>query len=57
MNRLIELEMVEATAVLGGKDEDTAKLVAFIAECIGTIAKMIYMANNLRKMLTNPAAM
>lgn len=55
MNRLVEIEIGEAASVFGGKNQETAELVAFIAECIGTIAKMIYVANKLRKMFTNPA--
>ena len=55
MHKLIEIEAKEAVAVFGGKDEATAALVSFIAECIGSIAKMIYLANKFRKMFTNPA--
>jgi len=55
MRNLTELQVYEAVSVFGGKDEATAKLVSFIAECIGSIAKMIYMANQLRKMFLNPA--
>ncbi len=56
MKNLIALQTYEAVSVFGGKDEETAKLVAFIAECIGSIAKMIYLANQFRKMFLNPAA-
>ena len=52
MNNLIEIGFKEAAAIYGGKDKDVAKLVEFIAECIGSICKMIYMANQLRKMMT-----
>ena len=54
MNRMIELEICEAAAICGGKNEETAQLVSFIAECIGSIAKMIYLANQMRKMLIAP---
>ena len=57
MNTMIEIDSKAASMVFGGKDEQTAQLVEFIAECIGSIAKMIYMANKLRKLLVNPAAM
>ncbi len=57
MENLYELEMAEACTICGGKDKETAKLVAFIAECIGSIAKMIYMANKFRKMLSAPATL
>lgn len=57
MDRFVEIGMAEASAIMGGKDEQTAQLVEFIAECIGTIAKMIWLANKFRKMLVNPAAM
>lgn len=55
MNRMVELEICEAAAICGGKNEETAQLVSFIAECIGSIAKMIYLANQMRKMLIAPA--
>lgn len=57
MKNLVELQMSEASSIMGGRDEQTAQLVAFIAECIGSIAKMIYMANQFRKMLLTPNAM
>ncbi len=57
MNGFVEIGIKEASLVMGGKDEQTAQLVAFIAECIGTIARMIYLANKFRKMFTNPTAM
>ena len=57
MNTMIEIDSKAASMVCGGKDEQTARLVEFIAECIGSIAKMIYMANKLRKMLVNPTAL
>ena len=57
MNTMIEIDSKAASMVFGGKDEQTAQLVEFIAECIVSIAKMIYMANKLRKLLVNPAAL
>lgn len=51
MNTFIEIDAKAASMVFGGKDEQTAQLVEFIAECIGSIAKMLYMANKLRKMI------
>ena len=55
MNTLIEIDSKAASLVFGGKDEHTARLVEFIAECIGSIAKMIYMANKLRKFVIGQA--
>ncbi len=52
MNNLIEIGLKEAASIYGGKDKEVAKLVEFIAECIGSICKMIYMANQIRKMMT-----
>lgn len=57
MKTFVELQMNEASSVMGGRDEQTAQLVAFIAECIGSIAKMIYVANQFRKMLFTPSTM
>ena len=57
MKTFVELQMNEASSVMGGRDEQTAQLVAFISECIGSIAKMIYVANQFRKMLFTPSAM
>ncbi|MBQ7774257.1 MAG: hypothetical protein IJ383_09400 [Bacteroidales bacterium] len=57
MGNFIEIDIRQASAIYGGKNEETARLVEFIAECIGTIAKMIYMANQFRKMFFNPAAL
>ncbi len=57
MKTLVEIQMNEASSIMGGRDEQTAEVVAFIAECIGTIAKMIYMANQFRKMLLAPHSM
>lgn len=57
MERFHEVGMAEACSVCGGKDKEVAKLVSFIAECIGSIAKMIYMANKFRKMLSAPATL
>ena len=54
---IYEMDMPEACAVYGGRNKETAQLVAFIAECIGTIAKMIYMANKFRKMFSAPATL
>lgn len=56
MKTFVELQMNEASSVMGGRDEQTAQLVAFIAECIGSIVKMIYVANQFRKMLLTPSA-
>ena len=52
MNNLIEIGFKEAASIYGGKDKEVAKRVEFIAECIGSICKMIYMANQIRKMMT-----
>lgn len=57
MYTMIELDTMAASRIYGGKDEQTAQIVEFIAECIGSIAKMIYLANKLRKFLSAPAAL
>lgn len=57
MKSLVEMNRLEASAVVGGKDPEVAQLVEFIAECIGSFAKMIYMANRFRKLLLSPAKM
>ncbi|MBR5183931.1 MAG: hypothetical protein IKW15_05625 [Bacteroidales bacterium] len=57
MNTMIELDTMAASQIFGGKDEQTAQIVEFIAECIGSIAKMIYLANKLRKFITAPATL
>lgn len=56
METFVEIGTCAASGIFGGKDKDTAKLVEFIAECIGSIAKAIYMINRFRKLFTNPAA-
>ena len=57
MKTLVELQMNEASSIMGGCDEQTAEVVAFIAECVGAIAKMIYVANQFRKMFIAPNVM
>lgn len=52
MNNLIEIGLKEAASIYGGKDKEVARLVEFIAECIGSLCKMIYMANQFRKLMT-----
>lgn len=56
METFVEINSCTAARIFGGKDKNTAKLVEFIAECIGSIAKAIYMINRFRKLFTNPAA-
>lgn len=56
METFVEIGTCTAAKIFGGKDKDTAKLVEFIAECIGSLAKAIYMINKFRKLFTNPAA-
>ncbi len=51
MNTFIEIDKKTATLIFGGKNEQTAQLIEFIAECIGSFAKMLYMANKLRKLV------
>ena len=57
MDSFVEIGTVCASSVFGGKDRQTAELVEFIAELIGSIAKAIYMIGKFRKLLTNPAAL
>ena len=54
MNAYIEIDSKTAASVFGGKDETTAQVVEFIAECIGSVAKIIWIAANIKKM-RNPA--
>ncbi len=57
MESFVEIGTVCASEIFGGKNKETAQLVEFIAELIGSIAKAIYMMNRFRKLLTNPAAL
>ncbi len=57
MESFKEIGTVCASGILGGKDKQTAELVEFIAEVVGSIAKAIYMINRFRKLLTNPTAL
>ncbi|MBO5920124.1 MAG: hypothetical protein J6Q34_06510 [Bacteroidales bacterium] len=57
MNAFIEIDSKAAALVFGGKDEATAKVVEFIAECIGSIAKMIWLASRMKRMLTSPGTL
>lgn len=57
MESFIEIGTCCASKIYGGKDKGTAQLIEFIAECIGSIAKAIYMINRFRKLLSNPAAL
>ncbi len=57
MNTFIEIDSKAAALVFGGKDEATAKIVEFIAECIGSIAKMIWLAARMKKMFTSPGTL
>ena len=57
MNAFIEIDSKAASLVFGGKDEATAKFVEFIAECIGSVAKMIWMATKMKRMFTSPGTL
>ncbi len=57
MKSFVEIGTVCASEIYGGKNKETAQLVEFIAELVGSIAKAIYMINRFRKLLTNPAAL
>jgi hypothetical protein len=57
MKTFIEIDSKAAALVFGGKDEATAKIVEFIAECIGSIAKMIWLASRMKKMFTSPGTL
>lgn len=54
MGNLIELDIYSASLIYGGKNKETAKLVEFVAECIGSLAKAIYMAFQFKKMFMSP---
>ena len=57
MNAFIEIDSKAAVLVFGGKDEATAKIVEFIAECIGSVAKMIWLAAKMKRALTAPGTL
>jgi hypothetical protein len=57
MNAFIEIDSKAAALVFGGKDEATAKIVEFIAECIGSVAKMIWLAAKMKRALTAPGTL
>lgn len=57
MESFVEIGTICASGIFGGKDKETAQLVEFIAEVIGSIAKAIYMINRFRKLFTNPSAL
>ena len=57
MNTFIEIDSKTAALVFGGKDEATAKVVEFIAECIGSVAKIIWLAARMEKALTAPGTL
>lgn len=45
MNRLVELRSNECAAIYGGKrDENVAKIIGFVAQCVGALSKMVYLA-------------
>ncbi len=43
-NGLIEIDNTTSITVFGGRDENVAKLVYYIAKCLGAFAKMLYLA-------------
>lgn len=43
-NKLIQIDNSIAVTVYGGRDENVAKLVYYIAKCIGAFAKLLYIA-------------
>ena len=57
MKTFIEIDSKAAALVFGGKDKATAKIVEFIAECIGSVAKMIWLAAKMKKALTAPGTL
>ena len=57
MNTFIEIDSKTAALVFGGKDEATANVVEFIAECIGSVAKIIWLAARMKKALTAPGTL
>lgn len=57
MDSFVEIGTICASNVFGGKNKQTAELVEFIAEVIGSIAKAIFMIGRFKKLLTNPMAL
>lgn len=48
MKKFIELSDLECTRIIGGKDENVARLVEEVARMIGSIARSIY---NIRRFI------
>ena len=45
MKGLVELRLNECAAIYGGKrDENVAKIIGFVAQCVGALSKMVYLA-------------
>lgn len=43
MGGLVELTVEESVTVYGGRNESVARVVEFVAQCIGAFAKMMYL--------------
>lgn len=43
MARLVEISAVECRYICGGRNESVAKVVEFVAQCLGAFAKMLYL--------------
>lgn len=43
MNALIEISANESSRIFGGRSEEIANVVEFAAQCIGALAKIIYL--------------
>jgi|GEM_PF-2297400 len=43
MNGLVEISAAESTLIYGGRDEEVAKVVEFVAQCVGALAKILYL--------------
>ncbi|MBR5857071.1 MAG: hypothetical protein IKY70_07345 [Bacteroidales bacterium] len=43
MNGFVGIGMAECSAVYGGRSESVARIVEIVAQCVGTLAKLIYL--------------
>lgn len=45
MNGFVEISLSECCTVYGGRNENVAKVVEFVAQCIGAFAKLLYLTS------------
>lgn len=44
MYKMIEIQEKECALIYGGRDEDVARFVEFVSQCVGALAKLVYLA-------------